>query len=183
MKLNIDRYLARYPTLSTFIYLAVVIFLCVTALSCLIDTLESYRARDQSSEKLARIKDRSERAIGPHEITAGSWPAGSPFLDGQTVTMAGASLLQRITESVVRAGGSVDSSEINTQESQLKYGYLKGMATFEIEQTALQTFLYDIEAGMPFLFVDELVVNAPSSNTAGKTRVLVQISGRWWGGK
>jgi len=57
------------------------------------------------------------------------------------------------------------------------------MAIFEIEQTALQTFLYDIEGGMPFLFIDELVVNAPSSNTAGKTRVVVQISGRWWSAK
>jgi general secretion pathway protein M len=183
MKLSIDRYFGRYPTLSTFIYLTIVIGLCLSALFCLLDTLEIYRARDRSSEKLARIKDRTELATRPHDVTADPWPAGSPFLEGQTVTIAGASLLQRITESIVRAGGSVDSSEINTQESQLKNGYLKGMAIFEIEQTALQTFLYDIEGGMPFLFVDELVVNAPSSNTAGKTRVLVQISGRWWGAK
>jgi general secretion pathway protein M len=183
MKLSIDRYLGRYPTLSTFIYLAIVMGLCLSALFCLLDALEIYRARERSSEKLARIKERTELATSRHEVTADSWPVGSPFLEGQTVTIAGASLLQRITESVVRAGGSVDSSEITTQESQLKNGYLKGMAIFEIEQTALQTFLYDIEGGMPFLFVDELVVNAPSSNTAGKTRVTVQVSGRWWGAK
>src|SRR4051812_33143187 len=180
MKLSIDRYLGRYPTLSAFLYLTIVIALGLSALLCLFDSLEIYRARDRSSERLARIKDRTELAIHPQDVTADPWPAGSPFLEGQTVTIAGASLLQRITESIVRAGGSVDSSEINTQESQLKNGYLKGMAIFEIEQTALQTFLYDIEGSMPFLFVDELVVNAPSSNTAGKTRVLVQISGRWW---
>jgi general secretion pathway protein M len=183
MKLSIDRYLGRYPTLSTFIYLAIVMGLCLSALFCLLDALEIYRARERSSEKLARIKERTELATSRHEVTADSWPVGSPFLEGQTVTIAGASLLQRITESVVRAGGSVDSSEITTQESQLKNGYLKGMAIFEIEQTALQIFLYDIEGGMPFLFVDELVVNAPSSNTAGKTRVTVQVSGRWWGAK
>src|SRR5205823_12622265 len=122
MKFSMDRYLARYPTLSAFIYLTIVIGLCLSALVCLLDTLEIYRARDRSSEKLARIKERTQLATGRHEVTADSWPVGAPLLEGQTVTIAGASLLQRITESVVRAGGSVDSSEINTQESQLKNG-------------------------------------------------------------
>src|SRR5215208_8492795 len=90
MKLSIDRYLGRYPTLSTFIYLTIVIGLCLSALFCLLDTLEIYRARDRSSEKLARIKDRTELATRPYDVTADPWPAGTPFLEGQTVTIAGA---------------------------------------------------------------------------------------------
>lgn len=180
MKLAIDRYLARYPALAAGVYFMVLIGLCLSALFVLLDSFESYRARDRSAAKLARIKDRIELSARQGDKTADTWPPGSPFLEGQTVTIAGASLLQRVTEAVVKAGGSVKSSEINTQETRLKNGYLKGMAIFEIEQPALQTFLYDIEAGMPFLFVDELVVTAPSSSDSVRTRVLIQVSGRWW---
>ena len=34
------------------------------------------------------------------------------------------------------------------------------VASCELEQPALQQLLYDIEAGMPFLFVDQLVAQA-----------------------
>ena len=51
--------------------------------------------------------------------------------------------------------------------------------SFEIEPTRLQPLLYDLEAGMPFLFVDELVVQAPSTaNDSGKLRVLLGVSGQ-----
>ena len=35
------------------------------------------------------------------------------------------------------------------------------IASCEIEQPQLQQLLYDLEAGMPFLFVDQLVVQTP----------------------
>jgi general secretion pathway protein M len=180
MKLAIDRYLARYPALAAGVYLMALIGLCFSALLVLLNTYESYQSRDRSSEKLSRIRDRIQLSTRSDHLTGDAWPSGSPFLEGQTVTIAGASLLQRITEAIVKAGGSVESSEISAQEEPSKNGYLKGVAVFEIEQPALQTFLYDIEAGTPFLFVDELVVTAPSTNNLGRTRVLVQVSGRWW---
>jgi general secretion pathway protein M len=50
----------------------------------------------------------------------------------------------------------------------------------------LQQLLYDVEAGMPFLFVDQLVVQAPASIAAsgdGKLRILLAVSGQWRGAK
>ena len=58
--------------------------------------------------------------------------------------------------------------------------------SFEVSQSSLQPLLYDVEAGMPFLFIDQLVVQAPSSfgtSTEGKLRVLLTVSGQWKGGK
>jgi general secretion pathway protein M len=113
-------------------------------------------------------------------------PAGSPFLEGATVTVAGASLLQRVTAAVTKLGGSVLSSQVDLQGTQAKAGFLSVIASCEIDQPGLQQLLYDVEAGMPFLFIDQLVVQAPGSSgnaNEGKLRVLLTVSGQWKGGK
>ena len=50
-------------------------------------------------------------------------------------------------------------------------------------QPALQQLLYDVEAGMPFLFVDQLTVQAPQATGAeiARMRVLIGVSGQWQG--
>jgi len=49
---------------------------------------------------------------------------------------------------------------------------------------ALPRLLYELEAGLPFLFVDRLAVQAPialSTSQEGRLRVLLAVSGRWEG--
>jgi general secretion pathway protein M len=111
-------------------------------------------------------------------------PAGSPFLEGTTVTVAGAALLQRVSSAIIKFGGNVLSSQIDLQGAQSKAGFLTIIASCDIGQTGLQQLLYDIEADMPFLFVDQLVVQttagfAPSGE--GKLRILLTVSGQWRG--
>ena len=113
-------------------------------------------------------------------------PAGSPFLEGATVTVAGAALLQRVTAAVTKLGGNVLSSQIDLQGSQAKTGFLTIIASCDIDQVGLQQLLYDLEAGQPFLFVDQLSVQAPAtfaSSGEGKLRVLLSVSGQWQGAK
>jgi general secretion pathway protein M len=113
-------------------------------------------------------------------------PAGSPFLDGATVTVAGAALLQRVSATVTRLGGNVLSSQVDLQGTQSKAGFVTVIANCNIDQPGLQKLLYDLEAGMPFLFVDQLVVQAPAGFSVagdGKLRVLIAVSGQWQGGK
>ena len=100
--------------------------------------------------------------------------------------MAGAALLQRVTAAVTKIGGSVLSSQVDLQGTEAKAGFLSVIASCEIDQPGLQQLLYDVEAGMPFLFIDQLVVQAPSSfgtSAEGKLRVLLTVSGQWKGGK
>jgi general secretion pathway protein M len=57
-----------------------------------------------------------------------------------------------------------------------------------MEQPALQKLLYDLEAGMPFLFVDQLDVQVPQTTAAresstGRVRVVLGVSGQWQGSK
>ncbi len=48
----------------------------------------------------------------PGDVTT---PSGSPFLQGATVTIAGATLLQRVAGAVSKFGGSVLSTQLDLQ--------------------------------------------------------------------
>jgi general secretion pathway protein M len=120
------------------------------------------------------------------QATAIAGRAGSPFLEGATVTVAGAALLQRVTSTVTKLGGNVLSSQVDLQGTDSKSGFLTIIANCDIDQSGLQQLLYDIEAGMPFLFIDQLSVQAPSgfaSSGEGRLRVLLAVSGQWQGTK
>jgi general secretion pathway protein M len=57
-----------------------------------------------------------------------------------------------------------------------------------MEQPALQKVLYDLESGMPFLFIDQLDVQVPQTTavgegTTGRIRVVLGLSGQWQGSK
>jgi general secretion pathway protein M len=134
-------------------------------------------------EMLAQMEGRSQSArknIGSLFTDA----SGSPFLEGQTVTVAGAALLQRVTAAVSLLGGNVLSSQVDLQKADAKDGWIGLVVSCDIEQASLQRLLYDIETGMPFLFIDQLVVDAPPVGVASsRTHVLIAVSGQWRGGK
>lgn len=75
------------------------------------------------------------------------------------------------------------SSQIDLQGTDSKKGFVSLTASCEVDQPALQQLLYDVEAGMPFLFVDQLTVQAPqqSGADAARMRVLLGVSGQWQG--
>jgi general secretion pathway protein M len=107
-------------------------------------------------------------------------------LEGPTVTVAGAALLQRVAGAVTRVGGNILSSQVDLQGAQSKNGFVKVSVDCEVDQPSLQQLLYDLEAGMPFLFVDQLVAQAPETTTnalSQKMRVSLLVSGQWQGVK
>ncbi len=181
---SIDRYLTRYPGVSALVYVVLVIALFLTILLALVDIAERQYALSASAETLARFEGRAPISSSESDWAADTVPAGSPFLEGQTVTVASAALMQRITSAITRVGGSVVSSEVDQRAVQAKDGYVRIIATCELEQGGLQQLLYDLEAGMPFLFVDQFVAQAPQPvSEGGRMRVLLGVSGLWPGAK
>jgi general secretion pathway protein M len=180
-----DRYLARYPGAATLAYGLVLVVLLLVAWSALADVYGRYLDYAAAGELLDQIEGRKPMpAVG--STRTGSAPTGSPFLEGPTVTVAGASLQQRVTGAVTKVGGSVLSSQVDLEGSKAKQGYVSLVASCEVEQPALQQLLYDLEAGMPFLFLDQLVVQAPQATTGeegGRMRVLLGVSGQWEGAR
>jgi general secretion pathway protein M len=179
----IDRTLARYPGMATLAYGVVVVVFLLVAWSALAGVYDRYVAVAAAGDLLDQIEGRKPMPAGAN-AQAGSMPTGSPFLEGPTVTVAGAALQQRVTGAVAKVGGNVLSSQVDLEGTQAKQGYVSLVASCEVDQPALQQLLYDIEAGMPFLFVDQLVVQAPQAGTAeegGRMHVLLGVSGQWQG--
>ena len=147
-----------------------------------LSTLSERRATILAAENLlAELEGRSSLASRTPLAIA---PTERPFLEGPTVTVAGAALLQRVGGAISRAGGSVLSSQVDLQRADSKDGWVGLTVSCDIEQGSLQKLLYDIEAGVPFLFIDQLVVQPPVTGAEqGRMRVLLAVSGQWWSGK
>jgi general secretion pathway protein M len=178
------RKLLTTPLLAATLYLGISILLLFIIGSSLADILEKRGDVAASATMLEQLEGRRPSAVRAQ--ASGGGPSGSPFLEGATVTVAGAALLQHVTAAVTKLGGSVQSSQVDLQGTQSKTGFLTIIASCDIDQPGLQQLLYDVEAGMPFLFVDQLVVQAPASFAAsgdGKLRILLAVSGQWRGAK
>lgn len=173
------------PLAAAACFAAVLVLLLFMIVSSLSDLL-SQRAEVTAAAAMLEQFEGHRPTAAAGDAGGAAAPSGSPFLEGATVTVAGAALLQRVTAAVAKLGGSVLSSQVDLQGTESKAGFLSVVASCEIDQPGLQQLLYDVEAGMPFLFVDQLVVQASSSfgtSTDGKLRVLLTVSGQWKGGK
>jgi general secretion pathway protein M len=172
------------PLPAATIYFGLMILLLFVIGSSLTDILSQRAEVAGSAAMLEQLEGRPAAVRG--KVGGVAAPSGSPFLEGATVTVAGAALLQRVSAAVTKLGGNVLSSQVDLQGTQSKNGFLSIIASCEIDQPGLQQLLYDLEAGMPFLFVDQLVVQSPASFAAsgdGKLRILLAVSGQWRGAK
>jgi general secretion pathway protein M len=177
----IDRLFTRAPWTALLGYAVVLIGLGFATWGALAGLNDRYEARDSAQALLDQIEGRGRP--GAKAPPLGAAIAGSPFLEGQTVTVAGAALQQRIGSAVKAVGGNVLSSQVDLQGLDTKKGFVTLTASCEVDQPALQQLLYDVEAGMPFLFVDQLTVQAPQQTGAesARMRVLIGVSGQWQG--
>jgi general secretion pathway protein M len=178
------RKLLTSPLLAAAFYLGAVLLLVFVTASSTSDMLGQRSEVAASAAMLEQFEGHAPGARRGQTSTIGA--TGSPFLEGATVTVAGAALLQRVTSAVTKLGGNVLSSQVDLQGTQSKSGFLTIIANCDIDQAGLQRLLYDIEAGMPFLFVDQLSVQAPAgfaSSGESRLRVLLAVSGQWQGAR
>jgi len=151
--------------------------------AAVVDLLAQYQQLDDANAQVAQFAGRKRPGGAPAGSTSTA-PGGSVFVEGRTVTIAGAALVQRLTEAITKVGGSVLSTQVDLPAARGGENLISVVASCELEQPALQQLLYDIEAGLPFLFVDQLHVQqslAAAASGAGRLRVLVTVSGQWQG--
>ena len=174
---------ATSPILAAAAYAGLVFALLVMVVTSIVDILGQRAAVASSAAMLEQLEGRKVAASGGRSADA-LMPSGSAFLEGATVTIAGAALLQRVAGAVTKFGGNVLSSQLDLQGTHSKAGFVSMVASCEIDQPALQPLIYDLEAGMPFLFIDQLAVQAPTTSSGeGKLRILLAVSGQWQGVK
>ena len=182
----VTRMLTGSPLIAVTLYLAIAGSLLLMAGLSIADVIAHRQALAQTSDLLDQLRGRKGGAT--NAATAMAEHPGTPFLEGPTVTVAGANLLQRVAAAVGNVGGSVQSSQVDVSGAQVKDGFVGLVMSCELEQPALQKLLYDLEAGMPFLFVDQLDVQVPQTTSlgdapTGRVRVILGVSGQWQAGK
>jgi general secretion pathway protein M len=181
----LDRQLARFPALAALAYLVLVVGLLGAAWFASTDLLDRRQALADAEALLTEL-ERGRTTVTTPAAAASEAPLGSPFVEGQTVTLAGAALLQRVAGAVTGVGGNVLSSQVDVQDASSKGGFVSLVASCEVSQPDLQKLLYDLEAGMPYLFIDQLAVEAPDNVTrgeGGRLHVVLGVSGQWRGNK
>ncbi len=177
------KYFSREHLLPVLGFAAVTMSLAIVIWLSLAGLVNDYLDYAASLDLLDRLEGRKPSIGSP--IDASGMP-GSPFLEGATVSIAGAALQQRVVSAVRAAGGNVLSSQVDLQGAEGKQGYVTLSASCEIAESALQQLIYDLESGMPFLFIDQLIVQAPQSSSViggeaapARMRLQIDVSGQW----
>jgi general secretion pathway protein M len=166
----------RRATLALVAYVALVAAFLGSSL-WFINDLETGRRRIEDVQmRLDHMKARSPSAPADGAVER------SLFLSGPTITVAGAALEQRIKEAAEKSGGAVTSSQVDLDGPDAKDGFLRLTASIETDQPGVQSILYDLEAGAPYLFVEKLSIQSPESFSepeTGRFRMTVSVLGQW----
>jgi general secretion pathway protein M len=115
------------------------------------DLLQRYRAlageRTQLIEELAALEERAAQAGG--------------YLEGSTDALAAVELQDRVRRIIEGAGGQLQSTQILPASAIDATAPVRRAALriqLEIAINGLQSVLYELETGQPYLFVNELTV-------------------------
>jgi general secretion pathway protein M len=179
----IEDLMVRSPIVSLSLYGGFICLFGFVIWSSVVDIVDRRQAVAIEAGVLEQFEQRRVRTGEGVEL---SNSGGSPFVEGSTVTVAGAALLQRVVAAIAKYDGHTLSSQLELSGNRSKTGFVSVVATCDIDQSGVQKLLYDLEAGMPFLFVDQLVVQAPavSATASGeKLHLLIGVSGQWQGAK
>jgi general secretion pathway protein M len=171
----------RRERVALLIYLVLLAGLVIVGYVTLSNLLDDYAQLVVSRDALAHL-DRQSRSLTLTGPTASSTIDAPPFLLGKTVTVAGAGLQERVETAVTKAGGNVLSSQVDFEIPRAPEGFVGLTSSLEIGQAELQSLLYDLEAGMPYLFVETLSVQSAQGfgeREDSRMRVLIGVTGQW----
>src|SRR5712671_2873399 len=102
---------ATQPLLAAVAYAGLVFVLLFTSIISIADIFGQRAEVASSAAMLEQLEGR--RPAAAHGQSADvSMPAGSAFLEGATVTIAGAALIQRVAGAVTKFGGNVLSTQV-----------------------------------------------------------------------
>jgi general secretion pathway protein M len=168
----------RRATLAMVAYVVLIAVLLGSSLWFMNDLEFGRRRIEEVQMRLDRMKARSLAmpAQGAEPVER------SLFLTGPTITVAGAALEQRIKEVAEKSGGAVTSSQVDVDGPDAKDGFLRLTASIETDQPGVQSILYDLEAGAPYLFVEKLSIQSPEDfgePETGRFRMTVSVLGQW----
>jgi len=138
----------------------------------------------EQSETLAALRARlSALTLASNQAQAG---AASVFLPGETPAIAGAVLQRLVVETVERAGGRLEESEISRSAGQEEEepGAVNLRVSFEADIVGLQRIIFELETGAPILMLQAITVDANAAAGSVESEnpmlsVVLLVRGYW----
>ena len=130
--------ISRRQALAMAAYVGAVIALLAVSVLLVVDLRDKLAEIAAAQMRLDQLSERSRSSLSASN-TSNAGPSGSPFLDGKTITIAGAALQQRIEAAVAKADGVLTSSQLELDGPDAKNGFVNLSASVEVSQPAVQT--------------------------------------------
>lgn len=127
----------------------------------------------QHRETLTRLEAAQKRAGG----TGGRAIAPeAAFLAAPTAALASAQLQTYVTRLVAAQHAALASSNAPPTTSKEAADAVRLQATFDMELSALQALIYDLEAGTPYVFVEALSLQPLDGARRGGSQPLLRVT-------
>ncbi len=143
----------------------------VLLLACVIAPALALTARSDASQELAdaqdmlaRLEAARQRSGSKANVTEALAAApDSAFLNAPTSGLASAQLEAYFAQLALAQQASVTSSGVQRAEHADAPEIVRIQATLDIRYDALQTLLYRLETGTPYVFVDSMTLQLPTT--------------------
>jgi general secretion pathway protein M len=164
---------------------AAILVLCVTVVTWSLGVRsEAYAELSDKLDSLAQLESRVDggaKTRGPVRNPAA--PAAA-FLTTTTQGLAGAELQAYLAQLAGAQNAEVVSSGVQLATRDDPPETIRLQATLTATVSSLQTLLYQLETGTPYVFVDSVVVQLPNAGMAGTRqdpvlRVTLDIRALW----
>jgi hypothetical protein len=136
------------------------------------------------SEMLDTLKERS--LTDPLKSASAAVDFDKATIWAPSETVAASALQRYLLERLERAGGVVQSVQAEAKSETVPPGFqrLSAQLGFDASITALQGFLFEIETGLPLVFVDSLAVQPapavqPDAPAGDRVRVGLTLTSYW----
>jgi general secretion pathway protein M len=143
--------------------------LCLLLLACAFAVGSSLQARSDAVHELAERRDvlahlqtRSRSAPDGRVRTAAAAPTAA-FVEAATAGLAAAQLQAYLSQVAASQNANLISYGVEPAHREDSPDLLRGQVTLDVSQQALQGLLYQLESRTPYVFVDVMTVQPPST--------------------
>lgn len=166
--------------------LAALLVLCILGpIICLKIRFDALDALSDQNDLLTHLEAAHHRALGRlnAQTQFGKAPAAA-FLNAQTPGLATAQLEAYLSKLVTAEQGSLVSSATQHVDRSEASELVRLQATLFMSYGSLQKFLYRLETGTPYVFVDSMMLRAPSdeahaSGLSSIVKVTLDLRALW----
>ena len=149
---------------------------CLLLVACAFAVGASLQARSDAGQELAERRDalshlqtRVRSALDGRSRKAGAAPPPA-FLDAATPGLAAAQLQSYLSQVIASHNATLISYGTEPTHREDSSETVRAQAVLDVGQKALQELLYDLESRTPYVFVDVMAVQPPSTTALRATQ-------------